>query len=284
MARPLRNLGLRPKGAHLPILMYHSISADPESEVAPYYRVCTSPARFAEQMQWLADGGWRGVTLSDAYAALQRQGPDLNKLVAITFDDGFSDFYTDALPTLMKHGFAATMYVPTAYIGKQRKAFKSHHCLTWEELRALSDVGVEIGSHTVSHPRLAALTWREIETELQVSKATIEGELQLPVLTFAYPYAFPQEDRHFATRFREMLRRIDYRTCVTTAIGRADGNSDALHLPRLPANSADDCSLFTAKLDGAYDWVGLPQKLMKAVRGKFGVARRPIRYSDSQAG
>ncbi|MEI6193525.1 MAG: hypothetical protein WCS42_04255, partial [Verrucomicrobiota bacterium] len=46
----------------LPILMYHSISEDPEEEVSPYYRVCTSPQRFRAQMQWLKDNGCCGVT------------------------------------------------------------------------------------------------------------------------------------------------------------------------------------------------------------------------------
>ena len=67
-------LGLRrsPFDPRLPILMYHSISDDPEPRVRPYYKVCTSPRRFAEQMQWLADWGYRGVTLSEGLAMLAR--------------------------------------------------------------------------------------------------------------------------------------------------------------------------------------------------------------------
>jgi len=58
----------------IPILMYHSISDDPEPNFSPYYKVCTSPRRFAEHMQWLADSGYRGVTLSEGLAALADQG------------------------------------------------------------------------------------------------------------------------------------------------------------------------------------------------------------------
>ncbi|MES1168557.1 MAG: hypothetical protein ABUL61_05255, partial [Oleiharenicola lentus] len=60
--------GLPAPGSLLPILMYHSISADPEAGVGDYYKVCTSPSRFAEHLQWLADWGYRGVTLSEGLA------------------------------------------------------------------------------------------------------------------------------------------------------------------------------------------------------------------------
>jgi len=62
---PFRRLGRSRESARLPILMYHSISEATEPGLSPYHRVCTSPRRFAAQMDWLADMGWRGVTVSE---------------------------------------------------------------------------------------------------------------------------------------------------------------------------------------------------------------------------
>jgi peptidoglycan/xylan/chitin deacetylase (PgdA/CDA1 family) len=283
--QPLQQLAFRGQSARLPILMYHSISDVAEQNVAPYYRVRTTPRRFAEHMQWLANLGCRAVSLSEGLAWLdnftQEKAPGLHalspktqnaesppqeKLVAVTFDDGFQDFRTAAYPVLHKYGFTATMYLPTAFIAEQRKSFKGIACLTWREVRELAAAGIEFGSHTVNHPQLVDLAWPDIEAELRDSKSTLEQELGQPVHSFAYPYAFPQENLRFASRFRMALETEGYASCVTTGIGRPDALSDRLHLPRLPANSADDRRLFGAKLCGAYDWLAVPQKTGKFFR------------------
>lgn len=257
--------------------MYHSIAADAETGVEPYFQVRTSPTRFAEHMQWVADLGYRAVSLREGLSWLdqQRAGPasvpDACRLVAVTFDDGFQDFLDAAFPVLQRHGFSATMYLPTAFIGEERKTFKGHTCLTWGEVRELDAADIEFGSHTVNHPRLTDLPWLEIESELRDSKGVIEQQLGRAVQSFAYPYAFPQENRRFAKRFRALLERSGYLSSVTTTIGRVHCGSDLHELPRLPANSVDDRQLLEAKLAGGYDWVALPQMTHKH-------AKRCLRY------
>lgn len=282
LGRPWRAV-FPPDGPRVPVLMYHSISDDPELSFSPYYKVCTYPQRFAEQMQWLADGGYRGVTLTEGLAALRREEShkdqvtgkknhsnhgnnpigENQKLVAITFDDGFRDFHTAAFPVLRQHGFSATMYLPTAFIGDERKNFKTRECLTWAEVQELQDAGMEFGSHTVTHPKLVELDWPQIEIELNESKKTIEQKLQRPARSFAYPYAFPQANRDFASRFESVLREAGYESCATTEIGPMRVSDDPLRTKRYPANSCDDESLLRAKLAGAYDWIRQPQRLIK---------------------
>jgi peptidoglycan/xylan/chitin deacetylase (PgdA/CDA1 family) len=149
VVKPLRRALVAPPAsrlASLPVLMYHSISDAAETGVHPYYRVCTSPGRFREQMQCLKDHGYQGVTLGAGLASLNRdatslfaRGADSENGVAgrpnsqlptpnsqlspvvLTFDDGFRDFYTAAGPILREFGFTATMYLPTAFIGSKSK-------------------------------------------------------------------------------------------------------------------------------------------------------------------
>lgn len=252
-------------GRPLPILMYHSISDDAEENVQPYYRLATSPSRFAEQMQWLADSGFRGVSLEEALNPETRT--DRKRMpVAITFDDGFRDFHTAAWPVLRQFGFAATMYLPTAFIASERKSFRGKECMTWNEVRELRSEGIRFGSHTVNHPKVHELSWNAIENELRSSKETIERELNESIPSFAYPYAFPQEDREFTSKLASLLQKLGYQSCVTTVIGRAQAEDDRYCLKRLPANSCDDRALFLAKLDGAYDWLGSAQRTVRRLK------------------
>ncbi|MGH9370693.1 MAG: polysaccharide deacetylase family protein [Vicinamibacterales bacterium] len=263
LARPLLTSGLVPVKSGIPILLYHSVSDDPEPGVSPYYRLATSPARFREQMEWLRASGHSVVGLPDAVRRLSGGRPVDERLAVITFDDGFRDFYTHAWSVLSQFGFTATMFLPTGFIGRDRQSFKGRECLTWSEVRELQAAGATFGSHTVSHPKLHGLPWPDVRRELQESRATIEDALGVTVDTFAYPYAFPQEDAAFANRFTTMLADHGYVGAVTTVIGRAGGSSEALCLERLPVNQADDRALFTTKLAGAYDWLGAVQLMVR---------------------
>jgi peptidoglycan/xylan/chitin deacetylase (PgdA/CDA1 family) len=258
----------------LPVLMYHSVSDDSESGQHPYYRVCTSSQIFREQMQCLKDNGCRGVTLSAGLEWLKSNPASTSaRHVAITFDDGFSDFYTDAFPILRQYGFSATMYLPTVFIGQSHQPFKpaicssqistDRKCLTWGEVKELHCAGIEFGSHTVHHPRLVDLSWPDIQSEIQNSKAEIEERTGCQTKTFAYPYAFPQSRRDFVDRFKDLLITAGYETSVTTQIGRLHPDSDLMEIRRLPVNSSDDTQLLQAKLDGSYDWLAVPQGIIK---------------------
>jgi peptidoglycan/xylan/chitin deacetylase (PgdA/CDA1 family) len=268
VAERLLTAGLMRSAAGIPILMYHSVSDDSERGVAGYYRVATTPARFAEHMQWLAEVGYRTLGLDEALTHLHCDVND-SRFVVITFDDGFRDFYTHAWRSLAAFGFTATMFLPTAFIGSPRRTFKGRECLTWNEVRELRRAGMRFGSHTVSHPKLHGLDWSRIRAELLESRATLENELQETVRTFAYPYAFPQEDHAFSLRFAGELLELGYEQCVTTVVGRATAASNPLRMERLPANDADDHRLFLAKLAGAYDWVGGLQLISRRARQTF---------------
>lgn len=252
--------------ASVPILMYHSIGDEQDSQLHPYYRTTTSPATFASQLRHLHAQGYKTCSLAQAIDQLNRDEPTTDKLVVITFDDGYHDFYRYAFPLLSQYGFSATMFLPTFCIGSTPVSFKGKECLTWSEVRELNRHGTYFGSHTVTHPQLRDLTASAVNGELANSKKAIEDNLGCAVDSFAYPYAFPQADTDFTQMLRDSLRRAGYRNGVCTVIGRANRQSDPLFLERLPINSCDDAALFAAKLAGAYDWISRPQYFAKIAK------------------
>lgn len=248
--------------------MYHSISDDPDKSAPAYYRVTTSPKRFRQQMQFLRDGQFEVLSLSKALTRIASGLGSPERSVVVTFDDGFEDFRRHAWPVLSMFRFTATVFLPTAFIGQTRRSFKGRNCLTWEEVRDLHQSGISFGAHTVNHPVLYGMPWTQIKTELRDARDQIENELQAPVQSFSYPYAFPQEDVTFVARLKAELLNSGYSCAVTTVIGRAQQGSHSLSLKRLPVNDSDDASLFASKLKGAYDWIGGFQSVVRRAKGQ----------------
>ena len=260
------------KELSVPMLMYHSISGEDESALRAYYRTCTSPGVFGDQMAYLHSNGFKAYSPAQALDYLQSEKPATPKPVVITFDDGYTDFYRQAFPVLNRYDFSATVFLPTAYIGDAPLQFKSRDCLTWAEVRELSKYGILFGSHTVTHPRLRELGMAAINDEILNSKQTIEQKLGSGVDSFAYPYAFPQEDIEFKTMLGEMLRSAGYQTRMHHS-SVDNRHSDRLFLDR-HGKFGGRHHLFAAKLSGAYDWIATPQRLVKIVKTKVVKLRR----------
>jgi peptidoglycan/xylan/chitin deacetylase (PgdA/CDA1 family) len=262
-------LRLAPRsGQSVPILMYHSVTDEDESNSHAYYRTRTCPAMFAAQLKYLHESGYKTCSLAQAIHQLHTQTESAAKVVVITFDDGYHDFYSRAFPLLSQHGFSATVFLPTGYIGDNPLQFKGTDCLTWAEVRELNRHGILFGSHTVTHPQLRDLSIPAIQEEIVNSKKTIEEKLGSAVDSFAYPYAFPQTDTDFRKMLHDSLCLAGYKNGVCTIVGRANRESEPLFLERLPVNSCDDKALFRAKLAGAYDWIAKPQRLAKMAKSR----------------
>ncbi len=253
-------------GPALTVLMYHSIADQASPSQTAYYETTTSPAMFDQHLASLRVLGYRSVDLETGLNLVRTNNSDAGKSVVITFDDGFRDFFTAAFPALQLHGFTATMYLPTGFIGDKPRSFNGRQCLSWSEVRTLREAGMRFGSHTVTHPKLYECSWKQIETELAESKDAMQQELGESIRDFAYPYAFPQQDRNFTARFTDLLQSQGYLTCVTTAIGRVRVGDNPYLIKRLPCNNCDDEALFRAKLQGDYDWLAGPQSAFKKVR------------------
>lgn len=106
-------------------------------------------------------------------------------MVSITFDDGFANVYNNALPILDQYGFKTTQYIVSGAIGSQTKL--DLPAMTGSQIAAMCAAGHEIGSHTVTHPRLTSLNARKLNSELSGSKNTLNA-ICAPVDSLAIPY------------------------------------------------------------------------------------------------
>jgi len=108
--------------------------------------------------------------------------PIPDKLVVLTFDDGNKSDFTFVAPLLKRYGFGATFYITDRFRFDNKTAF-----LTWEEIKALSDIGFEIGNHTRSHPNMATLSREQIAAEVaHIETRCKEQGIPAPA-TFCYP-------------------------------------------------------------------------------------------------
>jgi peptidoglycan/xylan/chitin deacetylase (PgdA/CDA1 family) len=228
----------------LPILMYHRIASDAPDELARY-RI--SPERFERQLAYLRRHGYAGILLDEWIDALARSDGRLpGRLVAITFDDAYRDFLTEAWPLLKKYCFRATVFVPTDHVGGRAEWDSTFGrpapLLSWDEIRALAAEGVAFGAHGGSHDYLGRLDLRAIVAEGQRSRARLEQELGRPVTTMSYPFGDHDE------RVRLAMSFCGFRCAVTTEPGPSRLGDKAMALPRQEVRGDEDFEAFIAKL------------------------------------
>lgn len=266
LVHPLRSILRSQDCARLPILMYHSVGEPLSTKGHPYFATETAPQQFRAHMRYLKDRGYVTLSPDELIRSLFSGQSNQATGVVITFDDGYRDFYTNAFPVLQEFGLSAIVYLPTSFIGRQSRTFLGKECLTWNEIRELQRAGILFGSHTVSHTKLRYASVSNLKSELQESKNVIESELGEAITSFAYPFAFPEEDRLFKGLLRTMLEDCAYTNGMSTIIGSKHSARDKFFLKRLPVNSWDDARLFKAKLEGSYDWLYWPQYISKQLK------------------
>jgi peptidoglycan/xylan/chitin deacetylase (PgdA/CDA1 family) len=205
----------------LPILMYHRIDALDPALPSITLRLTVAPADFAAQMRWLKQNGYHAVTQMQAFDALERGRALPPKPVLITFDDGYRDVIRYAAPLLHRLHMPATAYVITDRISGPDTSF-----FTWGQLKRLERLGVEIGSHTVSHPDLTILPASQALAELHTSRRVLEKHLGHPVQWLAYPAGAENAS------VVELARRAGYVLAVTTNPGTDQDAARPLELNR----------------------------------------------------
>jgi len=285
-------LQLWPKRQILTILIFHRILSVPD----PLRPGMPDACRFDRLMGFFAKN-FNVLPLAEAVNRLKAAILP-RRACCITFDDGYADNLTIALPILEKYRLPATVFVASGYLDGKRmfndividaiahakvevldlrslelgiyqltnvdeklaavsailerikysqpelrnqqvqEIVKAAGCgplsqnimLTSDQLRELSNRGIEIGGHTCNHPILTSLDDEEALNEIVVGKQQLEAIIGKPVTSFAYPNGKPGRD--FAPRHVELVKQAGFTLAVTTAHGVADAYSDVFQLPR----------------------------------------------------
>ncbi len=178
-----RENGLARRGMPM-VLMYHSVHPYIEDP----YLVTVRPPRFEQQIRWLSRRGLRGVSVAEllaAWAAGAGRG-----LIGLTFDDGYADFAEYALPVLRRYGCTATVFVIAGRLGGENAwdpAGPRKRLLDADQVAALAEAGVEIGSHGLRHVSLPA-AHGALAGETAGSRRVLQDITGQPVSGFCYPY------------------------------------------------------------------------------------------------
>jgi peptidoglycan/xylan/chitin deacetylase (PgdA/CDA1 family) len=241
----------------VPIAMYHSIA---HTTNARYARFALAPELLREQLDALVDGGWTTLTASEYAAARCTGRPIPARSVVLTFDDGFTDFATVALPMLRDRGLTATLYVPTGLVGDTSR-WMTHEreterpLLDWRELAEIADSGVEIGAHSHTHPQLDRLPLWRLAAELRRPREVLENQLQLSVQTFAYPYGYR------TAAVRRAVAEAGYVAACAVDDLPTKATDDSYELPRLTIAGGTTAETFLHQLQS-------PRTTIRTVRSR----------------
>lgn len=209
------------------ILQYHHVATDTPSSTS------VTPNEFRTQLQYLKDHDYRVVPLDKLINQLKAGEPLAEREVAITFDDGFANVFTNARPILREFGFPYTMFLGPALIDK-----KEGPVLSWQQIKTMHDEGVIIANHSSYHQRLAVpkpgetqAQWRtRVKADILLAEQQLEEKLGVRRNWIAYPYG------DFSAELEKLVSELGF-----IGIGQQSGavgpGVSLTRIPRYPSSS-----------------------------------------------
>jgi len=215
--------------SRVPILCYHNVGAAPAG--GRFALLHVAEAKLERQLWALRRLGLRGVSMTEGLAHLGGGGAWPGRVV-LTFDDGYLDTLTTALPLLQRYGCRATCYVVSDQIGGHNRwddgaGRERQTLMTREQLGSWLAAGMEIASHSCTHPWMQKLDEAETMRELAESREALRRSFGVAVDHFAYPFG------KFTAATVAAVKRCGYTSAVTVQSGIARAGDDPLRLPRL---------------------------------------------------
>lgn len=248
------------KAVRVPILYYHRV----EDRLPPAKGV--SPPAFAAQMEYLRKKNYQSISFEQLGDYFIKGQPLPSRPVIISFDDGYLDNFTRALPILKKNGFRATIFLVSDYIG-QRSEWAGctgedlAPLMSREQLLILDKEGFELGGHTRRHPELTAIPPEQARREVEEGKHDLENLLQRPVRSFAYPFGT------FNPEVIDLVRKAGFTTARTVHTDNTHRLEDLLTLHCVKLNGRTPWLKFKYYLTALYHWETRRHERRKSGRG-----------------
>lgn len=226
-----------PRALQVPILMYHYISNPPSGADRFRLDLSVRPSMFEAHLQYLRQAGYETVSLSDLIFHLTQGRPLPPRPVVLTFDDGYRDAYEEAFPKLLRYGFQGTFFVLTGRADEGDPRY-----LSWEQIRQMSEAGMDIQLHGREHIPLSGRDEAFLFYHIIGGKQSIEAHTGRPVRFFAYPSSDYDQN---LIRFLEGYR---FWGAVTTAYGADERLENRWVWPRIRIRGTDDVEKLAWKL------------------------------------
>jgi peptidoglycan/xylan/chitin deacetylase (PgdA/CDA1 family) len=162
----------------------------------------------------------------------------LDHIVVLTFDDGYADQFTYAVPLLRRYGASATFYIVTGNVGR-------YGHVTWPELQTMADEHMDIAAHGVRHDDLSLMTPAQQAAQIDDSIQLLQARLHVPIDSYAYPSG------RFNSETLELVREANVPLAVTTDPSYVIAPETRLELPRLRVRSHWTLAEFAGAVEGA---------------------------------
>ena len=211
----VKYINIAPEEVRIPILMYHSICAD-----YPDNSLMVAPELFNEQMAWLNYNGFTTMSLEEVYEAFET-GKVPVKPVAITFDDGYADNYTEAYPILKEYGMKATFFIIT------NNTDKDGYYMSTDMLKEMKEHGMEIENHTAYHFELGGASLADQKMTIEDGKEFLKENIGVDSKFLCYP-AGKYDDTTVS-----LDAQLGIKAAVTTEYGFASINDGLYTLKRV---------------------------------------------------
>ena len=225
LVRQVMTTALRPKAL---ILMYHRVAEERDDRL----NLAVTPAHFAEQMEVLQ----RIARPAPLTEVADSRGSAATRAVAVTFDDGYVDNVTAARPVLHRFGVPATFFIASGYVGASANFWWDDPCaaklpVSADAVAGLgSDPLIDVGAHTVTHPRLAGRPPAEQESEIRASRLHLQELTGASVTSFAYPFGGPGD---YTSETIGLVQRAGFACACTSVAGAVRAGTDVFQLPRM---------------------------------------------------
>ncbi len=223
----------------VPILLYHAVSADPPSWIAPF---TVSPATFSAHLDAVISSGRQPLTVSQYVDGLCGNAVLPPRPVLITVDDGFADFACNALPALAERNLPSTLYVTTGALADRDNecTLPAADMLRSADLPGLEAAGVEIGAHSHTHRQLDLLPEQAVAAELSRSGALLAEMLGHRIRSFAYPHGY------CSARVRRLVAEAGFDSACAVGEALSSTRDHPLALSRLMVRAGTDAYTVTA--------------------------------------